>query len=261
MKDKQTIDFNITYKPKIVLWKFILQILIVTLIIVGIETLDYFVIAKYFGQWESKIGTNEPYVLNLQTWIDKIMPWFTSIYAYYIAWPFIWFIIIPAFIYLSSGKHGYYQYVINSLMMYIAGMIIYALIPTTCTPANFIGKNGWDASINKPFHNELEKLANDNNNIYGSCPSYHNYWAALFIFFGFKKGVKAHWRSIMLTLGTLISVSTLLLHQHNVIDVIVTYAMTYCFIVIEKKYDFANRFEKLLNKIFKVEFPIVNKNK
>jgi hypothetical protein len=50
----------------------------------------------------------------------------------------MWFAVIPLFIYFSGGKHSLYRYFVNALIMYVVSFFIYALIPTTCTPSEFI---------------------------------------------------------------------------------------------------------------------------
>jgi hypothetical protein len=60
----------------------------------------------------------------------------------------------------------------------------------------------------------------------------------------------------MVFIGILITISTLALHQHNIIDVIITYIMTSSFIGFERKHDLANKFEIFLNKLFKVQTKI-----
>lgn len=57
------------------------------------------------------------------------------------------FIVIPFIVYFvylanwSELEKGFYKYSVFSLFMYIAGDIIYILIPTTTTPKNFIDGN------------------------------------------------------------------------------------------------------------------------
>jgi hypothetical protein len=56
--------------------------------------------------------------------------------------------------------------------MYIISTILYALIPTTCRPAEFIDQ----LDPSSPFYNQIKDiLVGDDLNIFGSCPSYHNY--------------------------------------------------------------------------------------
>jgi hypothetical protein len=227
--------------------KFILSLLIVTAVVFGIQCLSYFGIAIWFGRLWGEDNT-----LNLQFRIDRIMPWCTQLYPFYMVWPFIWFVVIPVFIYFSSGKQAYYQYVVNSLLMYAVGSIIYALMPTTCTPWQFINGPYAQLPTNAPFYNEIIKLANNPSNIWGAAPSYHNYWASLFIFFAFKKDVKFYFRYPMVIIGALISISTFMLHQHNVADAVITYSMTFAFICIINLYKLDYKFELCINKIFRI---------
>jgi hypothetical protein len=74
----------------------------------------------------------------------------------------------------------------------------------------------------------------------------------LFVFFAFKKDVKFYFRYPMIAIGALISISTFMLHQHNVLDAIITYSMTFIFICIVNLYKLADRFELFINKIFRI---------
>jgi membrane-associated phospholipid phosphatase len=91
------------------------------------------------------------------------------------------------------------------------------------------------------FHDYIVKLADNPENIWGSCPSFHNYWAALFILYGLKKDVKWYFRYPMLVFGIMISLSTLMLHQHNLADIIITYSFTFLFAYLIKKYDLVSK--------------------
>jgi hypothetical protein len=61
----------------------------------------------------------------------------------------------------------------------------------------------------------------------------------------------------MLTLGGLISLSTLTLHQHCLMDVVMTYVMTGIFFHLMNKYDLAIRFEEFLNRVFRIKLDII----
>jgi hypothetical protein len=56
----------------------------------------------------------------------------------------------------------------------------------------------------------------------------------------------------MITIGVLISLSTLMLHQHNIPDVIVTYSMTGMFLLIDKQFLLSTKLETISNKIFNI---------
>jgi hypothetical protein len=49
--------------------------------------------------------------------------------------------------------------------MYIVGSVIYALIPTTCTPADFINGPYATLSPDAPFYDAIKKLADNPSNI------------------------------------------------------------------------------------------------
>ncbi|MDR0831198.1 MAG: phosphatase PAP2 family protein [Prevotellaceae bacterium] len=226
--------------------RIVLQVVVVSVAIYLLETISYFYIAEQAGAF---FGINN--TLNLQLPFDRLTPWFTPLFAIYIPWPFIWFVVLPLVMYLSGGKKSYYQYVVNSFFMYIIGSIIYALMPSTTTPRDFI-----DGTINvlspaAPFYDTIKNLSRSGDNIWGSFPSYHNYWAALFIFFAFKNGTRWFWRYPMILMGVLISLSTLFLHQHCLLDIIITYAMTVWFMKIIDEHSLDTRFEMFLDKLFR----------
>ncbi|MDR0724261.1 MAG: phosphatase PAP2 family protein, partial [Endomicrobium sp.] len=190
--------------------------------------------------------------LNFQLPVDTLTPWFTPLFIIYISWVWLWPVVIPFIIYLANGNKGFYEYNVNSLFMYIIGTIIYILVPTTTTPRDFIDGTIQILSPNSMFYQIINELSVSENNIWGSFPSYHNFWASLFIFFALGKSVKWFYRYPMLLLGSLISLSTLVLHQHCLMDVIMTYTMTGIFFHLINKYNLAIQFEKFLNRILKI---------
>ncbi|MDR2653704.1 MAG: hypothetical protein LBB39_00100 [Mycoplasmataceae bacterium] len=269
-------------------WKLLLSILLVTTVIYGIETFSYFYVAIWAGQLFNRIDAN--FTLNMQLPFDKIIPWQTWILPYYLLWPYVWFVLIPLIIYLINGKIAYYKYCVNSLLAYLIGMFLYLLIPTTCSPSQFMKCNtteglNWDYSqgafvdsnnvswggiillnhghynLLQPgdlFYKEMYSLSSSPLNIWGASPSYHNYWASLFVFFGFSKGIKWYFRILLFTLGIMITYATLGLHQHNLADVLFTYSITgLCFWLISSK-NLDVKFEIFLKKLFKVKMENVN---
>ncbi|MDR0366315.1 MAG: phosphatase PAP2 family protein [Bifidobacteriaceae bacterium] len=217
-----------------VVWRAIAKVLVVTGVIFLVESASYFVVAEYFGEL---VGVD--HTANLQLPIDRVTPWFTPLVLVYAPWPFVWFFVIPAIVLAATGKDGFARYTINSMMMYVVGSVIYALFPTTTRPADFINGTFMTLPEGAPFHDAIVELSKSADNIWGSCPSYHNYWASLFIILALAPGVKAGWRYPMVVLGGLITLSTLMLHQHCVMDVVITYAMTglFLFITIKLKLD------------------------
>ncbi|MDR1823950.1 MAG: phosphatase PAP2 family protein [Bifidobacteriaceae bacterium] len=210
-------------------WHTVIKVVGLMAAIYALETWSYFAVAEYFGGlW----GLDQTH--NFQTAIDRVTPWCTPLYAIYIPWPFLWYFAIPLVILGATGKRGYSRYTVNAMLMYVIGSVIYALFPTTTTPADFINGRFDTLPDGALFHDSLVSLSQSHANIWGSFPSYHNYWAALFIFFALTPGVKARWRYPMLALGALISLSTLTLHQHCVLDVVLTYAMTALFLALTR---------------------------
>jgi hypothetical protein len=215
--------------------KALIKIIILIVLVFAIEMISYFVIAEYFGEKAGVAGTH-----NLAIGIDKIIPWFSPFYPFYIIWPIIWFVALPTIIYFASGKNRLSQYFVNAFFIYIIGSVIYAIFPTTTVPADFINQLPTTA----PFYNELVALSQNHDNIWGSFPSYHNYWASLLIFFALFQGTKNRIRIPMILVGILITLSTLFLHQHCVFDVILTYAMTGLFLFLTVKFKLDIRLEK-----------------
>ncbi|MDR1185550.1 MAG: phosphatase PAP2 family protein [Coriobacteriales bacterium] len=208
-------------------WNTVTKVLILTAVIYVIETLSYFVIAEFFGNLAGVDHT-----ANLQLPVDRIIPWFTPLLVVYIPWPFIWYLATPIVILVSNGKEGFALYTTNALMMYVVGSLVYALFPTTTTPADFIDGTIMSLSASAPFYDTLVSLSQNPDNIWGSFPSYHNYWASLFVLFALAPKVKWYYRYPMIIMGLLISLATLMLHQHCLMDVVLTYAMTGLFLAI-----------------------------
>jgi hypothetical protein len=106
--------------------------------------------------------------------------------------------------------------------------------------------------MNGAFHKQLQDLAGNENNIWGSAPSYHNFWASILFFFGISSAKKWWGKTISITLGVVLSISTLTLHQHNIFDVIMTYSMTLFFMWLTSKYELDNKLSKISLKIFHI---------
>jgi hypothetical protein len=212
-------------------WRTVLKALVLTALIYAVETVSYFVIAEYFGK-RAGIGDT----LNLQLPIDRITPWFTPLFAIYIPWPFIWYFVIPICVLWATGKKGFSKYTVNSLFMYGVGSIIYMIMPTTTAPADFINGAIMTLPDGAPFYDTLVALSQNPDNIWGSFPSYHNYWASIFVLFALTPGTRWFWRYPMIAVGASVSLSTLTLHQHCLMDVILTYAMTGIFLAVTVRY-------------------------
>jgi len=224
------------------------EALLVMAVIYALETISYFFIAEYFGNLFGRENT-----LNLQLPVDKLLPWFTPLFMVYIPWVFVWFAAIPLIIYGAGGRRAYYRYCVNGFFMYIIGTLIYMIFPSTTTPLDFVNGTLQTLPPDAWFHDTIYQLAHSPHNIWGSFPSYHNYWASLFIFFGLAKGTRWYFRYPMILLGAAISLSTLLLHQHCVMDVLITYPMTALFLYLTDTYRLAEGLEAFLDRLFKVE--------
>jgi hypothetical protein len=222
-------------------WDTVVKVLGISALIYVIETWSYFMIATYFG---SQLGADNTW--NMQLPIDRVIPWVTPLYLIYIPWPIIWYFVIPLVVLASTQRRGFARYTVNSLLMYVAGSIIYAVFPTTTTPHDFIDGTIMTLDPSAPFYSLIEPLSESSVNIWGSFPSYHNYWASILIVFGLMKGVKLVWRVPMVTMGVLISLSTLTLHQHCVMDVVLTYAMTLIFLAVTVQFHWDNKLLKWL---------------
>jgi len=280
--DKKIIDKNLLAKR-------IGQVLLVTLALYLIETLSYFYIAEYFGKL---FGINNTLNLQLPVdkLLPWFTPLFIVYIPWPFIWFFVIPLVIyyangsPG--YYRYVVNGFFMYILGTIIYMIfpstttpldfvngtvqrlsfdsafqdvvrefsdkAGAltvppqdVVLNAFKGMFDPAQTLPANAW-------FRDTLIQLAHSSDNIWGSFPSYHNYWASIFIFFGLRKGTRWYFRSLMILLGVLISLSTLLLHQHCVMDVLITYSMTAVFIYIIEKYALAERFESFLNKMFRV---------
>jgi len=207
------------------------KIITAMLVLYGLETVSYFYVATWAGQRVGVAGT-----WNLQLPIDRVIPWIPHMYAYYILWPILWFFVVPLLISLAGGEKGFWYYVAVSTMMYVAGCVIYIVFPTTTTEMDFINGTIQRLEQNAPYYNDIYQLADSSVNIWGSFPSYHNYWAALLVLFPIFLRAKAGWKILLIAMGAAITLSTLTLHQHCVMDAVLTYAMTAGFFLIARRW-------------------------
>jgi hypothetical protein len=214
-------------------------VIIVTVVIFMLETVGYFCIAPYFG-----IARGGPEAaVNLQLPIDRLIPWCTPLLIVYIPFPVIWVFWVPLLIWLVTGRgkrgnQAFWQYCVISVMMYVAGILIYMIMPTVTIPHDFLDGPIQKLAAGSMFYNTIATIDSSSLNVFGSFPSYHNFWAALFVLFGIV-GVKNRNRilgGIVVIYGLAISLSTLMLHQHALLDFVFTYALVCVFYIITVKY-------------------------
>jgi hypothetical protein len=217
----------------------ILWVIIIIVAIYILETVGYFLVAIFFGNLHG--GPNA--ALNLELPIDTIIPWFTPLFAVYITLPYIWFFWLPLLIWFvcGKGKNGekaFWQYCSISLLMYVAGIIIYAIMPTVYFSEQFIDGTYSTLPNNAMFHDSIKSLSTNLLNIFGSFPSYHNFWAGILVLFGIIGFKNKHHilGPILIVYGLTISISTLVLHQHALLDLLLTYIMIGIFYFITIKF-------------------------
>ncbi|MDR0950360.1 MAG: hypothetical protein LBM13_01795, partial [Candidatus Ancillula sp.] len=221
------------------------KILIIVGIIVvlwALESAGYFLVAIQSGLAHGGPSA----AVNLQLPIDRIIPWWTPIFALYIPLPYIWIIWFPIIALLMNGKKGFAQYSIISLIMYIAGILIYWLMPTVTIPHDFVDGTIQTLPSNSMFFQTISDLDSSPLNVFGSFPSYHNFWAGLCVLFGIIGLVNAKNRThklavqiggiLFIIYGLAISVSTLVLHQHAILDFVFTYIMVAIFYFVMSKF-------------------------
>lgn len=245
---KKNGKFNFNLFIKNINWLTILMLLLLIGFLYAIESFSYFYVAIVFGKIWRGINGYPPNGYNLSTFLDRsIKFWVSPLYAYYIFWPFIWFLLIPLIIYFSSGKNGFFQYFSVSLLMYFISCFLYVIFPTTCSLGEYLQY----LPSNSMFYKEIVSLANDSNNVFGSCPSFHNFWASLFVFFGLKKNTKIWWKIIMPLIGILITLSTIFLHQHTFGDILFTYILCGLIYLIDLQFNVSKKMINLWNKFIK----------
>ncbi|WP_156789745.1 hypothetical protein [Coriobacterium glomerans] len=200
----------------------------VCVIIFLLECISYFIVGTMCGMWWGKEHTTNL----IFPPIDAHIPWITALYPYYYIWPVAFFVIIPFVVWKAGGRRGITLYVVTSVAMYLMGGIIYALWPTTYTPADFV--NGTWSTLPKSdlFYGIVMMTCNNVANIWGAFPSYHNFWGAQLVLIPIiiayhHSGKSTAWTWISILLGVIISAATLFLHQHAIADVILTYLMTF----------------------------------
>jgi membrane-associated phospholipid phosphatase len=204
-----------------------IAVIATTLVIWLIENAGYFLVATAAGMAQGGPSA----ALNLQAPLDRVIPWFTPIYALYIPLPIIWPVLFALIAFWMDGKRGLWCYNVISLIMYVVGTIIYAALPSVTIPADFINGTIQTLPPNSMFYSQITALDSSPLNVFGSWPSYHNFWAGISVLFGLYGLTHSHKRHrriggvICIFYGLLISLSTLVLHQHAFLDFVFTYAM------------------------------------
>ncbi|GHU49773.1 hypothetical protein FACS189459_2240 [Bacilli bacterium] len=57
----------------------------------------------------------------------------------------------------------------------------------------------------------------------------------------------------MIIIGGLITISTLMLHQHNIADVLLTYTLGIIFFIVDMYFGLFIKIENFLNKLFRIK--------
>lgn len=66
----------------------------------AIESFSYFVVATWAGGVHGGVAS----AVNLQLGIDRVIPWFTPIFALYMPLPFIWIILWPVMAWFAGRE-------------------------------------------------------------------------------------------------------------------------------------------------------------
>ncbi|MDR0888378.1 MAG: phosphatase PAP2 family protein [Coriobacteriales bacterium] len=220
----------------------------ITIVIWLIENGGYFFVATAAGMAQGGPSA----ALNLQAPLDRVIPWFTPIYALYIPLPIIWPVLFALIAFWMDGKRGFWRYNVISLIMYVVGTIIYAALPSVTIPSDFINGTIQTLPQNSMFYDQITALDSSPLNVFGSWPSYHNFWAGTSVLFGIcgiAYGQKRHRKIggvVCIIYGLLISLSTLVLHQHAFLDFVFTYAMIGLFYWLCVKFNLDKKLYKLL---------------
>jgi hypothetical protein len=193
------------------------------LLVWGIESFAYFAVATWAGAMHGGVAA----AWNLQLPVDRLIPWFTPIFALYIPLPFIWILLWPFMAWQAGGERLLWRYFCVSLWVYGISTVIYALWPTVTIPHDFLTGPIQTLPKESLFYAQIAQLDSSSVNVFGSMPSFHNVWAAFAVGFGIvalRAGKR--WRGwLMIGFGLLITLSTFLLHQHAIMDAVLTYLL------------------------------------
>ncbi|MDR3190595.1 MAG: hypothetical protein LBT80_05240 [Lactobacillaceae bacterium] len=212
-------------------------------VIYVLETISYFFVGSYFGKlW----GVDKTW--NLQLGVDRIMPWITELFPYYMAWPYVWFIAVPVLLFWALGRQAVAKYVAVSLLMYVIASVIYAVFPTTTTELDFINGTIQTLPHSAPFYENINRLAHNSANVWGSWPSYHNFWASMLVLFPLMSKGFNFKKALIVVMGLVISLATFTLHQHALADAVLTYVMTFGFLKLVMYYKWDTQLLDWLSK-------------
>lgn len=175
-------------------------------------------------------------VLVLGNNIDNQLPFISEFIYFYIYWYLLLF-LIPYVVYLKN-ENLFYKYISIFIFCVIISTIIFFLLPTTLERPEII-VNDLDTFI-------LNLIYSMDNPALNCFPSMHCAICFLFIYISyFLEDLKWYYKTFFVVSSILVIVSTLLIKQHVIIDVIGAFILCFLSIIFTQIFKFDNKVKKI----------------
>lgn len=200
------------------------KVLIFTIVLVVFETIMYLL---------AKFSPFEPTIL-LST-LDQKLPVIQSFVMFYYLW-YIYLIVLPCIFYYKDKKNFYKYFTLTALSVIIA-FFIFFLFPTTIERGNIVFEE------NTIFTILLKIIYFTDTPILNCLPSMHCTLCFIFIYLTLKlRNFKWYYKLLIIITNVLIIVSTLLIKQHVIWDVLAALLLVIICNKIDRKFNLSEKF-------------------
>lgn len=198
-----------------------------------IITLSILMLGNIFMYWSLKLFQRNPIYINFYL-DDKIPFWGWTVYIYNMFYPFC---IIAFYLLYKNDDKTYYKGIISCMIGCLICDIIFLLLPTIMYRPEIPNYD--------PFTNLVIKVTFFFDEPPLNCfPSIHCVFCFQVILSYIKAKYPIKKKLIIITISTLIILSTLLVKQHFIYDVISAFLISIIANIIESLFEIYNRFKK-----------------
>ena len=198
-----------------------------------IITLSILMLGNIFMYWSLKLFQRNPIYINFYL-DDKIPFWGWTVYIYNMFYPFC---IIAFYLLYKNDDKTYYKGIISCIIGCLICDIIFLLLPTIMYRPEIPNYD--------PFTNLVIKVTFFFDEPPLNCfPSIHCVFCFQVILSYIKAKYPIKKKLIIITISTLIILSTLLVKQHFIYDVISAFLISIIANIIESLFEIYNRFKK-----------------
>lgn len=200
------------------------------LIIIGL------ILFESFFYFLAKLTFIEPFLLTSS--LDNKLPLMPFFIYFYVLW-YLMLFIIPYILYLKK-KNLFYHYVTVFVVCILIATIVFFFFPTTIVRGEIEVNSLTTFLLNFIYFTDTPAL--------NCLPSMHCAFCFGFIYYSFKIDIKWYYKILINILSILIILSTLLIKQHVIWDVLVALILVVVVIIVVNVFKLDKYLKKYLEK-------------